>query len=251
MHTATMLDVSKFKVTVESQLGTCSSVFPGWHPWDRFGIVIHEPYGAIGASLLIQTAVAEFFRARREAGRRDIYPEIYAFHVGRDHGDLSVFDFWPFHKEIVVANDPVEVLHAINDRGITRLAVPDGAAHETAYIWPEKRAAQDRVETVVAYAAGGRVHDADIEIRSLSPDVEFNTEKTFGIADFALSLTASESMTDDERRFLGHSWARQFNVPASLREDARRRYEANLIDGLTTETYRMADVGFALSHLVL
>ena len=250
MHTATMLDVAKFDVSVGDKPGSCSALFPDWHPWDRFGIVIHEPLGAVGASLLIQAAVAEFFRARRAAGRRDIYPEIYAFHVGRDHGDLSIYDFWPFHKEVVVDNDPVNVLHAINDRAITRLAVPDSGAHDTEYIWAEQHAAEDRVETVIAYTADGRTRDADIEIRSLSPDVEFNTEKLFEIVDFSLSLTGAPNMTDDERRFVGHVWARQFTVRPEAREQAQRRYRANLVEGLSVETYRRADIGFALSHLV-
>nr|WP_218681418.1 hypothetical protein [Rhodococcus qingshengii] len=249
MHTAKMLDVSKFEVSIEARPKTCSDLFPGWHPWDRFGIVVHDAYGAIGASLLIQAAVAEFFRARRAGGRRDIYPEIYAFHVGRDHGDLSMYDFWPFHKEVVVDNDPVKVLHALNDRGITRLAVPDGTARLTEYLWPELHAAQDRIQTVVAYSAGGQTERADVELKSLSRDVEFNTETAFDIVDFSLSLTGSPNLTDDERRFVGHVWSRQFNNAPSAREEARLRYEANRTGGLSVETYRREDVAFALSHL--
>ena len=248
MHTATQLDVSKFQVQVDAGSSTCSALVPGWHRYDRFGIVVHESFGAVGASLLIQAVVAEGFRARREVGLPDIYPDIYAFHVGRDHGDLSSYDFWPWHKEVVVENDPAKVLQAINDRGITRLAVPDGEPSQTAFIWPELRAGEDRLETVLAYSPDGRTADADVEIRSLSPDIEWNIDKTFDLPAFALTFTGDD-VDEDVRRWIGHVWARQYAVPDDERERVRRRQAETRVDGLTVETYRRADVPFALSRL--
>ena len=67
------------------------------------------------------------FRPERR-GPNGIYPEIYLFHVGGRHGDHSPYDFWPARKEVFVDADPREVLDQINDKGITRLAVPDGSA---------------------------------------------------------------------------------------------------------------------------
>ncbi len=39
-----------------------------------------------------------------------------------------MFDVWPDHKEVTVPDHAEELLQAINDRGITRLLVEDGAA---------------------------------------------------------------------------------------------------------------------------
>lgn len=251
MHTLDLLNVSKFRVEIDGRETDCGALVSGWHRHDRFGIVVQESFGAVGASLLIQAVIAEFFRSREAAGLRAIYPEIYAFHVGRDHGDLSAYDFWPAYKEVVVESDPVKVLHALNSHGITRLAVPDGPARDTQYIWPEKLAAEDRLATVLAYTPEGRTPNADVEIRSLSPDVESNTQATFDLTAVAQSIVFGDTEpTDDERRFAGLVWARQFAVPAADLEEARRRQEKTVTEGLTTETYRRADVAFALSHLV-
>ena len=57
---------------------------------------------------------------------RSVYPEIYAFHIGKSHGAHAPYDFWPSRREVILrTDDHREVLDAINDRGITRLAIPD------------------------------------------------------------------------------------------------------------------------------
>ncbi|WP_141015438.1 hypothetical protein [Nocardioides sambongensis] len=249
MHVANLLDVEKFEVAIDGRVGVVSDVFPEFHRYDRFGIVIHDDFGALGAGLLIQAVTAEMFRVRRAQGMPDIYPEIYAFHVGRDHCDLSMFDFWPRHKEVVVDDEPAAIVQAINARGITRLAVPEGDVRPFEFIWPERAAAVDRISTVVAYSPGGHAADSDVKIRSLSPDLEFNPEKVFDVRDYALSL-ANDDATPDVRRFIGHAWARQFAVPDAAREAAEARFLANRIDGLTMESYRRADVEYALGRLV-
>ena len=77
--------------------------------------------------LLIQLAVLAFYEsvpARRGTPPR--YPEIYLFHAGGRFGDFNAFDFWPPRKEVFLPADPAMVLEALNDRAITRLAVPEG-----------------------------------------------------------------------------------------------------------------------------
>ncbi|ESX19641.1 hypothetical protein X765_32015 [Mesorhizobium sp. LSHC440B00] len=60
MHTGSLQD-GLFHVRLDGQTSDAAGIFPNWGPHDRFGIVIHEPWGAIGASLLVQTAISEFF----------------------------------------------------------------------------------------------------------------------------------------------------------------------------------------------
>ena len=85
-----------------------------------------EPCGAVGASLLLLAAITAFYDAQRaRSDRFYIYPDYFLFHVGRPHGDHSMLDVWPSHKEVVVPDDPEAILEAINDRAITWLVVPD------------------------------------------------------------------------------------------------------------------------------
>ena len=93
MHAASQLFVEAFDVQVDGERVSPDAVFPDWSPLDRFGIVVTEPLGGLGASLLLQLAIAMFYSVRpdRRAGT-PVYPEVYLFHVGGPHGDFSNFD---------------------------------------------------------------------------------------------------------------------------------------------------------------
>ena len=62
MHAAGQLFVEAFEVQVEGERVSADTVFPDWSPLDRFGIVVTEPLGGLGASLLLQLAIAMFTR---------------------------------------------------------------------------------------------------------------------------------------------------------------------------------------------
>ena len=83
MHAASQLFVEAFEVQIDGERVSPDTVFPDWSPLDRFGIVVTEPLGGLGASLLLQLAIAMFYSVRpdRRAGT-PVYPEIYLFHVG-------------------------------------------------------------------------------------------------------------------------------------------------------------------------
>jgi len=122
MHTATEIQSSMLTVQRDGDVIDPNELLQ-WSSLDRFGIVVQEPYGALGAGLLTSLAINSFFEL---AGRdHNLYPEIYLFHVGGPWGSHSSFDFWPEGKEVFLGKDPIEVLRAINQFGITHLAVPD------------------------------------------------------------------------------------------------------------------------------
>src|SRR3954454_9175134 len=113
MHTATQLQADLFAVRRNGKPATREELLPDWEAHDRLGVVMTEPFGAIGAGHLIQLAITAFYdvRPRRRAplpkrpedlSPDAVYPEIYLFHVGGSHGDHSVFDFWPARKEVLV-----------------------------------------------------------------------------------------------------------------------------------------------------
>lgn len=104
---------------------TIPDLFPGFDARDRLGVVVHHPGGALGASVLVLATITAFYDLQRSRGDDCfVYPDYFVFHVGQQHGNHSMLDIWPDHKEVVVAGEPEAVLRAIDDRAITRLLVP-------------------------------------------------------------------------------------------------------------------------------
>ena len=128
MHSARDLTTDMFSLTVDGQAATLDDIFPGFQAQDRLGVVVRRPGGALGASALVMAAITGFYDIQRASGRDFfIYPDYFLFHVGERHGDYNMLDIWPDHKEVVIQDDPELILRAVNDRGITRLLVEDGA----------------------------------------------------------------------------------------------------------------------------
>jgi hypothetical protein len=266
VHTATQLEKSHFAVRLNGEDSDVDQLFPVWRAHDRFAIVVLEPFGALGASLMIQAAIAMHFDA--VPTRRDgvpVYPEIYAIHVGGRFGDLSPFDFWPTRKEVFIENDPLAVLTAINDRAITRIAVPDTIATSVDFSslisagWSERNSALERVTSAFAYSAEGRVASPDVTVTGLDPATEVNPSFTL---DPQASLDAFGGLTSQD---FGHLWdgaefdtrvwlqvvaARLAEQPAQVRERVVESRRALMTDGLVTESYRRVSPDEALGMLV-
>jgi hypothetical protein len=166
VHT-TALRSDEFAITVDGRPSSLHDIFPGFTEHDRLGIVIHEALGAAGAGTLILAAVTAFYDRLRASGEEFFaYADYFAFHVGADHGTLRKLDVWPPHKEVVVANDAELILEAINDRGVTRLLVPDTTAPSAATFERETRhSAQRRIRSALVYSPSGQTRDADILVR--------------------------------------------------------------------------------------
>jgi hypothetical protein len=163
MHTAEELSSSDFAIRVDGRPGSLNDVLPDFGEYDRLGAVVRRPCGAIGASVLILAAVTAFYDVQRaKADEFYIYPDYFLFHAGARRGNHGMLDIWPAHKEVVVADEPEELLRAINDRGITHLLVEDLARAETAFEPESLASAKNRMLTALAYSATGRVANADV-----------------------------------------------------------------------------------------
>ncbi len=127
MHTSTELRSDSFSIELDGRPATIADVLPDAGAHGRLGVVVREPCGAVGASLLLLAAITAFYDAQRARSEHFyIYPDYFLFHVGRPQGDHSMLDVFPSHKEVVVPDDPEAILEAINDRAITWLVVPEG-----------------------------------------------------------------------------------------------------------------------------
>jgi hypothetical protein len=163
VHMAYDIKKQFFSIKVEGE-PTDRQDLLDWDLRDRLGVVVREPVGTIDAGLLIFLAVTAFYDAAKKRRMRPLYPDIFVFHAGGPWGMHSAFDFAPDHKEIFVDNDPVEMLRAINNRGITHLAVPDCPRKPVRHRYKEPEAAHDRIKRCFAYGRGGSAANSDVEI---------------------------------------------------------------------------------------
>jgi hypothetical protein len=165
MHT-TGLRSDDFRITVAGRSATIADIFPGFDEHDRLGIVIADDLGAAGAGSLILAAVTAFYDRLRAGGPRFFaYADYFAFHVGSDRGTLRKLDVYPGHKEVVVAADPEPNLQAINDRGVTRLLVPDGPTATPELAAETRHSAERRIRTALVYSSTGECTNPDVVVR--------------------------------------------------------------------------------------
>lgn len=271
MHLATQVNESMFSLSLEGRPAQRREILPEWGKSSRLGILIGEPYGAVGASLLIQLAVTAFYDAqptRREPDPQ--YPEIYLFHVGGRYGDHRPFDFWPPRKEIFTGSNPLELLEAINDRAITTLAIPSGLSTGSAEAvgefkasgapWSEINSFQERVVSSFLYSANGSLPDGDLTIEGLDDVLERSVERVTeprrsldwykNLQPDQLATALPGPGTIEQTQFWASSLLDRFdevNSEDMLQAQDRRR--DRLTGGKPTETYRRLTTDQALSLL--
>ncbi|MEW8985911.1 MAG: hypothetical protein AB2401_02695 [Bacillus sp. (in: firmicutes)] len=172
MHTTNSLNLSQFTFSVNNHEASFEDIFPDFNETDRIGIVLRSPGGSAGASSLLMAAITKFYDFHRpllgaEKDKLWIYPDYFVFHINHWHMDHYWLDVWPPHKEVIVENDPEQILEAINDRGITRLIVEDMSPNQATFLRETVTNAKLRIKSALAYAANGRVEN-DVRIRNRS-----------------------------------------------------------------------------------
>ena len=222
MHSSRELRSSAFEVRVGGEPAALGDVLEGFAAADRVGIVARRPCAVVGCSALLLAAITAFYDVQRSGGEDFfIYPDYFVFHVGHRHGRHNRLDIWPPHKEVVVADEPEELLRAINDRGITRLVVEEGVPDAGGFARETLASARARIVTAVVYAPNGRTVDADVAI-------------------------ASNDVTE---HYVAGVLEQSRDVPAGER-DRIAAARAHLLDGSRpVETYRRVDLDEALGLL--
>jgi hypothetical protein len=165
VHTTSTLRSADFEITADGRPGDIETLLPGFTEQDRLAIVVASDHGAAGASTLILAAVTAFYDRLRIGGAPFFaYADYFTFALARPRGCHRKLEIYPSHKEVVVADDPEQILRAINDRAITRLLVPDGLVGAPAYARETLDSARRRIRTALLYSATGRVPGADVSI---------------------------------------------------------------------------------------
>ncbi|MFZ7942565.1 hypothetical protein [Neobacillus sp. 19] len=243
MHTTKQVRSDYFEFSINDQPSSFDEVFPDFHSGDRVGVVVRESGGAIGASALFMASIARFYDFYRSQlgnnpGELRIYPDFYVFHVGRRDTEHYWFDIWPPNKEVDVIDEPELILEAINDRGISRLIIPDAPRMRTKtfYTIPKENqieseaatflqetvsSAEKRIKTCVIYSPTGRTERSDVMIKS-NVETESNVYKC---------IKDSHGLSDELRIEL-------------------KNERQNLLDkGRVIETYRRTSLTEAISML--
>ncbi|WP_152536139.1 hypothetical protein [Mesorhizobium loti] len=254
MHVVTLLKADMFDVEIDGKPASIAQALPDWNPHDRFGLVIDDALGGIGATHLLQIAITSFYDIK--PSRRTeltVYPEIYAFHIGKGYGAHAPYDFWPARREIITSLDHREVLDAINDRGITRLAVPDRAPREVVHRPKEVDAALDRIASAFVYDPSGRVSDPDLVISGNDRRTEYNPNSAlrprYTDSRPASVSTAAKPVKELDSSYQDWLRKREHDLTAEERAFVERRRQELRQDGLVTETYRRVGVREALMRL--
>lgn len=255
MHVIDALSADFYEIERGGQPGTPADVFANWNEHDRFGIVLYEPLAGLGATHLIQLVCTMFYDVKpvRRTDRK-IYPELFAIHVGDWWGGHGNFDFWPPRREVQVSRDHQAVLGAINDRGITRLAIPERPVRDIAHRRKEEDCALDGLVTAVMYSPGGRVEQPDFAIRSVDARSERDVQKVIRPIEIAAANAArigqsAVPVKEGDPDFSARQRELNVNVTDALREAATRR-RSDLRDARgALETYRFVDPAEALKRL--
>lgn len=222
MHVATDIEHRMFQWRDRGATVGPHALLPDWTEHDRLGVVVREPFGSLGASLLIQTCALLHYEVRpeRRSMERAQYPQIFTFHVGGKHGDHSAFDVWPPRREVFVGDSPLDLLDAVNDRAITRLLIPEALPRGTDWIgdgfsaWSDVAAARERIKSVWEYGATGCVAQSSVEIRSdaeelrrmsqwaLTPEATYAQYSRLDDRELVDALDIGPSSARDLRRWL-------------------------------------------------
>jgi hypothetical protein len=255
MHTAQQLKAEHFAIEIDGRAATRADLLTEWGPLHRLGVVVHEPFGAIGASYALQLAITAFYDARpeRRSQERRVYADVFAFHVGGRNGSMVNFDVFPERKEVVVADEPIAILGAINNCGITHLLVPDRAAGAVEHEWKEPQQLRDRLVAAWAYSPSGRTSGADVGITASLPSVEANAKMTLRSPDAfherrrALQHTGKLDIPDGEVML---PWIdNSGEVPREIAERVWDGRAALKSERGWTETYRRITADEALGML--
>jgi hypothetical protein len=255
MHVMSLLKAEMFDVSIDGRPASVKNLFPDWNEHDRFGLVIDEAFGGIGATHLLQLAMTSYYDVK--PSRRTtlaVYPEIYAFHIGKGYGAHAHYDFWPARREVILATtDHREVLDAINDRGITRLAIPDRPMRDVVHRPKEEDAASDRIASTFIYNATGRTDRADVIITGKDKRTEHNPNQTLRpLAELRVNRISSATgrpVKEADDAFLHWIVERESDITNDDRARARAYREALKTEGLASESYRRVPLAEGLKRL--
>ncbi len=246
MHSSVELKSADFAIFIDGVRASLGELIPGFTEQTRLGVIIRHDFGAVGASSFLMAAITGFFDIQREQHPEGFfrYPDFFLLNVGRIRGHCHMLDVFPAHKEVVVPDDPEEILRAVNDRGITHLLVPDARPVEADFKTETIGSASHRIKGAFIYSPDGRVPDADVEIGA-NERVDYYVWATLRAADW-LERDVGETVSPTR---LARLRARFGEVPDEVAESILASRDSLKRKERTVESFRQIDVEKALRML--
>lgn len=165
MHTA-KLRGSDFEIIVNGRQQDHAEFFRGFTNTRRLGIVAPRRIDGVGAANLLMAYGTAFYDVYRAAGKAfSALADFFVFQSASPVASYAMFDIWPYHKWVDAGDDASERLHAISDRGVNVLIVPDGRPTEQNYDKYLLESARRNIDTCYVYSFEGQVKAADLTIR--------------------------------------------------------------------------------------
>jgi aminomethyltransferase len=171
MHSSYALNSPDFTVERDGVAAPLSTLWPGgYRNGDRFCVLMGTPMDAVGCANLIGGTNTLFYDHLRETrGEANFfrYADTYMIGVDCEPGDWNQLDVWPMHKFVSIMQPTAEaVVHTINDRRITHLAIPEtGIRVRGPVVLSTWNTFLDQVKVVVLYnPLTGKAREADVAL---------------------------------------------------------------------------------------
>ncbi len=171
MHSSYALNSPDFAVERDGVAAPLSTLWPGgYRNGDRFAVLMGTPMDAVGCANLIGGTNTLFYDHLRETrGETNFfrYADTYMIGVDCEPGDWNQLDVWPMHKFVSIMQPTAEaVVHTINDRRITHLAIPEtGIRVRGPVVLSTWNTFLDQVKVVVLYnPLTGKAREADVAL---------------------------------------------------------------------------------------
>ena len=206
------------------RLSSFADLCPGFNSQDRLGVVVRHPLGSVSHANLIMSAVTAFYDELRKSGTDFfIYPDYFVFHAGCTAGECGMMDIWPDHKAVCVEDDAEAILRAVNDRGITLLAL-DSQVRDGKLQLQTKNSALSRIkQAFLAPISGARDIDEAYEIKLSSNEVV--------------------------ERYVNYTIDHTQGITEQEREEARARRQEAVKNNNAAERYRCVSAAESLTYL--
>lgn len=155
MHSS-YLRGTDFEIIYKGKLIPHATFFDRFSNRERVGLIAPNGTDGVGAVSLIMAYVTAFYDTYRvKSNDFFAYPAFFTFQHVQPLASYTMLDIWPKHKDVYVEPNPVDLLHAINDRAINVLIIPEGEPTEPGYEEPQIESALRTIDRAFLYSLDG------------------------------------------------------------------------------------------------
>jgi hypothetical protein len=180
MHSS-FLRGTHFDLTYKGRKLPHAEYFADFERTERVGVVSPDRFDAIGAGKLLLAYITAFYdRYRQQGAEFFAYPDFFTFQLSAPIANYSMFDVWPFHKNVLLSGTQNERAAAITDRAVNILLVPEDRAGEPSIEPVGLESARRNIRRCYAYSASGAVSEPELTVTCDKPELGDWVRKVLG-----------------------------------------------------------------------